>query len=242
MNALHTALAKVSATDEAKMRVKALLCAETLHREQHRSPLPRLAAACACLLLALSALGAWLLYRTPVSFISIDVNPSLELRLNRFGRVVGSTAFNDGGAQVLNSISVHNLPCEDVIEALAANPLLRSSLDSGARVVFTVVSDRPEELRAMITGGKGFRACAGLYVQADASCLEQAHACGLSVGKYYVYEELSQYGSSVTIEDCHHMSIGQLQDELARCSGYGHGYGHGHGHGGHHETNHTAVK
>ena len=228
MNALQRALGKVSAADESKERVKALLSAEAARRVHRRSS-PRLAAVFACLLLALTGAGGWLLYRTPVSFVSIDINPSFELALNRFGRVVGSTAYNDGGAEVLDGLSIRGLSCSDAIDVLAADPLFRSYVDSGARVVFTVVSDQEEALREAITGGEGFHACGGQYVQADAYCLEQAHANGISVGKYYVYEELSQYGSDVTLEDCHHMSIAQLQDELARCSGHGSGYHHGSG-------------
>lgn len=260
MNPLQHSLGRVAAGEDVKERTKAFLAAQPARRGNTR--VPRLAAALACLLLTLTGVGGWLLYRTPVSFVSIDVNPSLELAVNRFDRVVGTTAYNDDGAAVLSGLSVRGMTCADAIDALAADPLFRSYVEDGAQVVFTVVSDREEQLRADITGGEGFRACGGEYVQADAYCLEQAHANGLSLGKYYVYEELSLYGSDVTIEDCHHMSIGQLRDELARCSGHGShhgasgtdtvqpsaspsasaypgwgGHSHGHGHGGHHSKN-----
>lgn len=41
----------------------------------------------ACLILVV-CLGLWRAWFTPVSVISIDINPSLELELNRFDRVI----------------------------------------------------------------------------------------------------------------------------------------------------------
>ena len=54
-------------------------------RGYRRCALPRrLVPALACLMVALGGLGG--LYFTPTSVISIDVNPSLELSVNRFDR------------------------------------------------------------------------------------------------------------------------------------------------------------
>ncbi len=63
------------------------------------------ATACAALLLAIGITGySWT--KTPVSYISIDVNPSIELSLNRFGRVVSATAFNAEGRKILETLSL----------------------------------------------------------------------------------------------------------------------------------------
>lgn len=52
------------------------------HGYRRRVVTRRLAPALACLMIALGGMGG--LYFTPTSVISIDVNPSLELSVNRF--------------------------------------------------------------------------------------------------------------------------------------------------------------
>lgn len=223
MNPLQHALNGVTAPEEVKARTKARL-SSALEGRAGRSNLPRLAAALACLVLMLAGLGGWQVWNAPVSYISIDVNPSIELALNRFDRVVGTTAYNDG-AQVLSGLAVRGLPYQEAINALFEDPAFRSYLDGGAKVVFTVVSDSEAELRRGIQSGNMFLSCDSAYFRADTHCLKEAHENGLSVGKYRLYEELSYYDSGITVEDCHRMTVGELQQELDRCSG--HGYGHG---------------
>ena len=259
MNPLQRSLGQVTAPEELKQRTKAYLAAEAERRagkSAGRTAAPGLAAAFACLLLAILGVGGWQVFRTPVSYISIDVNPSIELALNRFDRVVETTAFNDDGEEVLSRLSFRGQTYGEAIDALFADELFQSYLGPDAKVVFTVVSDSEEALQAGIESGSGFQNYNGECFRTDIHCLEEAHANGLSVGKYRVYMELSHYGSSVTVEDCQDMTIGQLQQELDRCSGHGSGHhggqpsyqpapspsatawssghSHGHGHGGGH--------
>lgn len=224
MNPLQHALSGVTAPEEVKARTKARL-SSALEGRAGRSNPARLAAALACLVLVLAGLGGWQVWNAPVSYISIDVNPSIELALNQFNRVVGTTAYNDDGAQVLDGLSVRGQPYQEAINSLFNDPAFRSYLDEGAKVVFTVVSDSEAELRRGIQSGNMFLTCDSEYFRADTHCLKEAHENGLSVGKYRIYEELSYYDSGITVEDCHRMTVGELQQELERCSG--HGYGHG---------------
>ena len=47
------------------------------------------------------SIGGYSYIQTPVSYVSIDVNPSVELTLNRVDRVISATAFNGDGEAVL---------------------------------------------------------------------------------------------------------------------------------------------
>lgn len=221
MNPIQRSLSKVTAPEESKRRVKDHLSA---HRVRGRSAAPRLIAAFACLLVMLLGAGGLQLWSAPASYISIDVNPSIELALNRFHRVVGVTAYNGDGARVLDSLSLRGQTYGEAIDALFAGPTFQSYLGDGATVVFTVVSDSEAQLRQGLQSGNAFLSCASEYYQADSRCLSEAHENGLSVGKYRVYEELSYYDSSITVADCHEMTIGELQQELDRCSGHGSGH------------------
>ena len=80
---LREAFDEVRADEALKERTRAFLADKTAKRR--RRPVWRLAAACLTLLVLA---GGALLWTTPVAAVSVDVNPSLELALNCFDRVV----------------------------------------------------------------------------------------------------------------------------------------------------------
>lgn len=47
-------------------------------------------------------------YATPYSYVSLDVNPSIEYEVNRFDRVIDVTAVNDDGAEIINKLDLEN--------------------------------------------------------------------------------------------------------------------------------------
>ena len=51
------------------------------------------------------ALWGYTWIRTPVAYVSIDVNPSMELALNSLDRVVSVYAYNTEGAEILDGLS-----------------------------------------------------------------------------------------------------------------------------------------
>ena len=58
----------------------------------------RLALGAACAMAALFlCIGSYALLWMPVAYVSIDVNPSLELELNRLDRVISGRAYNEDG-------------------------------------------------------------------------------------------------------------------------------------------------
>ena len=63
------------------------------------------AAVAACLVLAVVGFGGFA-YAQPTTYVGIDVNPSIELGVNRFGIVVQAEAFNDDGRALLDAVSL----------------------------------------------------------------------------------------------------------------------------------------
>ena len=49
--------------------------------------------------------GHWI-YFTPTVEISIDINPSIELGINRFDRVVSFASYNEDGQKLLDSLDI----------------------------------------------------------------------------------------------------------------------------------------
>ena len=73
-------------------------------------------AAAACFLLISG--GSVFAYYTPSSYVSLDVNPSIEFSVNIFDRVIKITGVNDDGTEIINEISIDNLKNKNIADAV----------------------------------------------------------------------------------------------------------------------------
>ncbi len=169
--------------------------------------------ACAVLLFVMGAAGySWV--QMPVSYVSIDVNPSIELALNRFDRVVAVTAYNPEGEEIVNGLSLKGKKYTEAIHEVVECDGMRAYLSGSSEVVLTVAAEESREPQL----DRGVRRCAGHMGQgchnacADISVISQAHECGLSFGKYNAYLKLLEYDSSITADDCKDMSMAQIRE------------------------------
>lgn len=172
-----------------------------------------LALACMALVFVAAA-GGYTWIQTPVSYLSIDVNPSIELALNRFDRVVSVAAYNEQGEEILKNLSLKGKKYTDAIDAIVDDDTINDYLTEENGVVFTIAADSSRE-QALQTGvEKCSRHIVGYSesVSADIGIVSKAHEYGLSVGKYYAWLQLSRYDDTVTVEECKGMSIGKIHD------------------------------
>ena len=96
----------------------------------------------ACLVVA--AVGMGLLgvaVVTPTAYVSIDVNPSLELAVNRFDTVVGARGLNEDGEEVVSSTDVTWMSYEDAVGALVESMEDEGYLTRESAVGVTVTCD-----------------------------------------------------------------------------------------------------
>lgn len=231
----HEAFASIHATEQLKQNTLDFLQARRSGNRSDRRP-SRVYATLCCTLLAvvLCGIGGYHLYLSPVSYISVDVNPSVELGLNRLDRVVTVAAYNEDGASVLQDLNLTHKPYTQAIELLLANDTFAGYLTQDARLSFTVVSDKEAELLT------GIQQCHG-YAQAQAEChsgqaqlVEDAHHNGLSFGKYQAILELAQYDPSITPEEYRDLSMAEIRDRLCQYQDCGDMGGNGGRGGGHH--------
>ena len=216
-------------------------------RRRARLPFRRtriLAALAACLVLvALGAGGAaWALL--PSAYVAIDVNPSLELGINRIDRVASTEAFNDDGVAVLAAADVDGMTYEDAMDAI--DDALKAYRSENSAVRVTIVCDDEARASTLETVGAHCldRDGTGNVTCSHASEDEHhaAHDAGLGLGKYRVYQELLDAGVEITADEAGGMTMRELLD-LAASSGVSvsgggvhnageHGYRHGNGAGG----------
>lgn len=216
-------------------------------RRRGRRLLPALAVA-VCLLVA-AGLGGHALYYTPTTVLSIDINPSLEMDINRFDRVIALNGYNDDGAALAAALDVQNLRYDAAVDALLANATIADCLARGEELAIAVVQAQDDAAQSgavldYVSGCTDRHENAHCYaLEAGDAQLAEAHDAGLSCGKYHVYQALLAYNPSLTAEEAQQMTMRELRDLLAQYQGeagtdpgangaqQGQGYGAGNGGG-----------
>ena len=102
------------------------------------------------------------LYFTPTATISIDINPSIELGVNRFNRVVSvEGAYNADGVKLAGELSVQYADYMDALGQVLANDTVAALLDADGVLTITVVG--PEGARYHQYAGR----CGSLHRQQE---------------------------------------------------------------------------
>lgn len=217
MNRIRESMENIRASEELKQRTLEYLRHERRYVRAKRIRRFALAAACLCLLIFA---GGYTVYLRPVSYISIDVNPSVELGVNRFGRVVEAEAYNEEGKALLAQAALKHKPYLKAIGSLLEEESGSGYLTEDARVFITVISDSWEAILKAIRADELSGKYGAQTYTSDLACRQEAHRQEMSFGKYRAYLELSQYDESLTVEACHGMSMGELEDRIETCRGH----------------------
>jgi hypothetical protein len=248
----------VHAPEELKDRTRAFLAEKAGARRTGRRPAARrLIPALACVLLVLVGLTSWGVYFSPTSAISIDVNPSVELEINRFDKVISVVCYGVKEEEQAQWQDLRFHDYRDAVSQLLASGTIAACLEQEEPLSISVVSEDGERQAEIL---ENVRTCAGgqgnihCYA-ADSSQVEHAHQAGVSFGKYQAFLYLQELDPSVTAEQVQEMTMAEIRQRIAELTGNssampqqggggqsggemsGHGYGHryGWGHDGDHE-------
>ncbi len=241
MNKIKEAFDVINAEDSLKQSTASFLREKSCAEKKSFKYVYRYAAICAVMMMIIFGAGGYNMMNTAVSYISIDINPSIELALNRFDNVIDVSAYNDDGNEILRGLNLKGQQYTDAIDTLLGNGQLSEYLNENNVIDFTVVSDKQEEIIEGIQGCNSYGQHRGYCHSADSEMASRAHEHGLSTGKYRAYTELSQYNQEITEEDCRNMTMKQIYDMIKEYAGneYAqqkhHGYGRQHK-GGHHQS------
>lgn len=179
----------------------------------------RIAAIAACLALVACLIGGVADFLRPVAYVGIDVNPSVELTLNRFDIVVGTHALNDDGQRALDEASCMWRPFDDAARDL--DGAMRIIAGEGAVVEVSIDCDNESRYAALAAQSNDCFGCNG-EAHCDRTNAEErqaAHDSGMGVAKYRAYQELQEAGVDISAEECASMSMRELRDLLVRNGG-----------------------
>lgn len=219
---LKEAFDSVHANDEIKRHTREFLARRTEgYRRGTRASYGRLAAVMACLMIFIIGGGGYFLYFIPVSSISVDVNPSIELGINRFDRVVTVDTFNDDGDNIMSSLNVRFMDYRDAMDKILNQESEEAYLSEDSCIAITVSGAAEGKQREMLAH---LHTCASSYGNVHCSSgshgeAAKAHEAGMTLGRYQALLELQALDRSVTAEDIEELTMSQIWDWIAELSG-----------------------
>lgn len=242
---IRAAFDTVHADEGLKQRTRDYLARTVYGEKRHSRSIRRAVPVLAICFLVLCLSGAWL-YFTPTAYISVDINPSLELGVNRFDRIVSVDAYNTDGQSLTEELNLKYLDYRDALEQLVNDSEIAVYLQDGV-LSLTVAGESEEQcgeiyqaMEDCAAGRRNIRCHTG-----SSESVAEAHSHGMSVGKYQAYLVLRELDPDITAEEVQGMTMREIDQLIwsyaqeedgtpaaipeASGSGYGgHGYGHGH--------------
>lgn len=154
-------------------------------------------------------------YASPYTYVSVDVNPSIEYTVNCFDRVINVTAVNDDGEDILNQISIdmENQSISDAIENTVEQISKAGYFDGeeqGGIVITTSCEDLDkadtlaEELKQSVEQQTADDGVDDVEIETYSVGLErvkEAKALGVTPGKLNLVEKLQSAAGNSTVYD-----------------------------------------
>ena len=171
------------------------------------------------LMLVLSIYTAYYYLGDQVTYVSVDVNPSIELALNRFDWVVSSTSYNVEGASTLEKLKLRWLPVEDALRAVISSPEMAQHLEDGTVMVAMSSSEEKSNTNSKLAGAmRALKDDLGqanfIYSNADWSMREDAEKSGVSVGKMALAQQIQTHDPEAETDELLQHSTGELIEML----------------------------
>lgn len=216
-NRIKEAFDHIHADSDLKANTADFVCGKTnQYQKSHFFSYKRFAAVVVCLLLVLVGQKGYSVYFTPVSTISIDVNPSIEFSVNQFDKVIDVASYNEDGEILVSSMNVRFLDYKKALNLLLQNENMASYLTQDQTVIITVFGASDQKNDEMLASLAAYTAS---YENVHCSSghseeVTEAHSFGLSCGKYRAFLELQALDPSITVEDIRELSMRQIQDMI----------------------------
>ena len=182
----------------------------------------------ACLAVLLLGGGGLLVQQAHAvtSVVSLDVNPSIELRVNSREKVVSCQALNDEAAAVLEDMDggrdLKGVKADVAVNAIVGSLVRCGYLDSLSSAILISVEDKDQaraqrlqqELTNVVGGALGNSQAAVLSqtVQQDKELEKQAKANNISTGKAALIRQAMALNGSLTFEGLAQLSVEELRD------------------------------
>lgn len=198
----------------------------TLFRKRRNSLIKKISiAACIAILVCGTTIGGYAYYITPVSFLSIDINPGIELGVNGFDRIVSATGYNDDGKTVLNGQSVVNMSVKGAVNSIVQSASTNGFIsDDGSTIVsLTFAADNAAHSDKLgidaMQGANDAIKTAGEYAVVYKNSIalitrDESRKIGLTPGKLELIQKIQAFDPAATVDQYTDASVKDIMKKV----------------------------
>lgn len=157
------------------------------------------------------------------AYVTFDINPSMELRLNENNEVIETKAYNADGEALLSQLSLTSLSLDESVSLLLSNEKFQSYMNEGYLQVSVYSEDSKHslELETMLD-----ETLSTHYTQEQYGCScaskqdhEKANDHHMSFGRYQMIEMIIDIDPDYQIDELQNTSMVELKALYERLSG-----------------------
>ena len=217
---IRSAFVAVHASELSKQRTKLFVRKKTHDYNSQRARQSHRRRMVSGLCAAAAMVCLCLFYFTPTARIEMDVNPSIEMEVNRLDRVIQVRGLNEDGRELAKNVSLLNLPYTRAVRKLMLSQEMEPFIRSHDLITVSVVGDAPGHTEEMLANV----ACSAMtvagrenvvYCSLSEADLQEAKDLNLTVLQYQAFRILSAQNPSVTADTARDMDKRELQTLLS---------------------------
>ena len=181
---------------------------------QRRTHHRRIAAGLLSLTLIVSGCGLWFM---PATSIAVDINPSIEIRVNSLDRVICVEGTNADGVVLAKELDVAGMTYDDAMQRILLSKGLERFLDDNHMISITMAGGSNSERLTDMANKVLCRAygIAGteniFYCEVDWETVKAARAENLCIPRYLAWQRLLQIDPTITTDEVRQLSIEQIR-------------------------------
>ncbi|AGF55290.1 MULTISPECIES: hypothetical protein [Clostridium] len=173
------------------------------------------------LILSLGGGGFAYAKTTPVAYVSMDINPSVELGVNTFNEVVSAEAYNEDGKKVLEGTNLIKTDVDKAVSTIITNAIedgyVKEDGTSGIEIATASdkdkVADKLEETVKEVVNKTLEDNEVDATVEAEKVALQrrdEARKLGITPGKLNLIQKLQELDPSIKVEDYKSSSVKEI--------------------------------
>ena len=158
------------------------------------------------------SIGGYAYYKAPVSYLSLDINPSVELGLNAFNKVVSASAYNEDGKTILEGQDVINEDVKDAVSTLVKSAAEEGFIADDGSTVIAVTSETDDEDAAKEMENDAEEGANGAIAESSNAAVvvkenvalarrDEARTLGITPGKLNLIQKLQAIDPAIKVED-----------------------------------------
>ncbi|MDQ2086727.1 anti-sigma factor domain-containing protein [Herbivorax sp. ANBcel31] len=169
-------------------------------------------------------------YFTPYSYVSVDINPSMEITLNTFDKVIDVNAINNEGEKLLENTSYKSKNLEDVLDSIfyIASEKGYVSADTENTIMIAVSSKSKKEISEVSENittltkemFKSKNLNSEIIVEnTSVEKREEAKEKGVSQGKLFLMDTLKVFDPEMVSDDFKDIPVKEMVNIINKSSG-----------------------